>query len=107
DGKNVLHGGAGYFFEPILSNVYRAYGNRTPPYYNIINPSNPTFPHPPTTAAQPLLRLDLVQNDLKNPYRLQYNFTYQRELFSRTVVTAGFIGSRGSRPIRHNQDNQA
>ena len=71
DGKNVLHGGAGYFFEPILSNVYRAYGNRTPPYYNIINPSNPTFPHPPTTGASPLLRLDLLQDDLANPYRLQ------------------------------------
>jgi len=107
DGKNVLHGGAGYFFEPILSNVYRAYGNRTPPYYNIINPSNPTFPHPPTSAAQPLLRLDLVQYDLKNPYRLQYNVTYQRELFGRTVVTAGFIGSRGYDQIRNIEYNQA
>jgi len=26
DGKNALHGGVGMFFEPILSNVYRAYG---------------------------------------------------------------------------------
>ena len=42
DGKNALHGGAGLFFEPILSNVYRAYGNRTPPYYNLINPVSPT-----------------------------------------------------------------
>jgi hypothetical protein len=107
DGKNVIHGGVGYFFEPILSNVYRAYGNRTPPYYNIINPSNPTFPNPPSSAAQPLLRLDLVQYDLQNPYRLQYNATYQRELWGRTVVTAGFIGSRGYRQIRNVEYNQA
>jgi hypothetical protein len=107
DGKNVLHGGAGYFFEPILSNVYRAYGNRTPPFYNIINPANPTFPHPPTTGAQPLLRLDLVQYDLDNPYRLQYNVTYQRELRGRTVVTAGFIGSRGYKQLRNVEYNQA
>jgi len=107
DGKNVLHGGAGYFFEPILSNVYRAYGNRTPPYYNIINPSNPPFPHPPAAGAQPLLRLDLVQYDLKNPYRLQFNATYQRELWGRTVVTAGFIGSRGYDQIRNVEYNQA
>ena len=46
DGKNLLQGGAGMFFEPILSNVYRAYGNRTPPYYNLINPRNPPFPDP-------------------------------------------------------------
>jgi len=107
DGKNVVHGGAGYFFEPILSNVYRAYGNRTPPYYNIINPANPTFPHPPTSAAQPLLRLDLVQYNLRNPYRLQYNATYQRELPGRTVATVGFIGSRGYRQIRNVEYNQA
>src|SRR5262249_10910075 len=36
DGRNVVHGGAGMFFEPILSNIYRAYGNRTPPFYNAI-----------------------------------------------------------------------
>ena len=67
DGKNVIHGGGGYFFEPILSNVYRAYGNRTPPYYNSINPANPTFPNPPITGATSLLRLDLVQYHLDEP----------------------------------------
>jgi outer membrane receptor protein involved in Fe transport len=107
DGKNVLHGGAGMFFEPILSNIYRAYGNRTPPYYNIINPASPSFPTPPSTGAASLLRLDLVQYDLKNPYRVQYNATYQRELPGRTVVTAGFIGSRGYNQIRNVEYNQA
>jgi hypothetical protein len=107
DNKNVVHGGAGYFFEPILSNIYRAYGNRTPPYYNIINPASPSFPNPPTSGASSLLRLDLVQFDLKNPYRLQYNATYQRELPGRTVVTAGFIGSRGYNQIRNVEYNQA
>jgi outer membrane receptor protein involved in Fe transport len=107
DSRNVLHGGVGYFFEPILSNIYRAYGNRTPPYYNIINPASPSFPNPPAAGASPLLRLDLVQYDLKNPYRLQYNATYQRELPGRTVVTVGFIGSRGYSQIRNVEYNQA
>jgi hypothetical protein len=107
DGKNVVHGGAGMFFEPILSNLYRAYGNRTPPYYNIINPASPSFPNPPASGSSSLLRLDLVQYDLKNPYRVQYNATYQRELPGRTVVTAGFIGSRGYDQIRNVEYNQA
>jgi len=107
DGKNALHGGAGLFFEPILSNIYRAYGNRTPPYYNLINPASPTFPTPPTSGASSLLRLDLVDYNLKNPYRVQYNATYQRELPGRTVVTAGFVGSRGYRQIRNVEYNQA
>ena len=107
DGKNALHGGAGLFFEPILSNIYRAYGNRTPPFYNLINPASPTFPTPPTSGASSLLRLDLVDYNLKNPYRVQYNATYQRELPGRTVVTAGFVGSRGYRQIRNVEYNQA
>ena len=107
DGKNALHGGAGLFFEPILSNVYRAYGNRTPPYYNLINPANPTFPTAPVSGAASLLRLDLVDYNVRNPYRLQYNLTYQRELAGRTIVTAGFVGSRGYRQIRNVEYNQA
>ena len=107
DGRNALHGGAGLFFEPILSNVYRAYGNRTPPNYNLINPANPTFPTPPTSGTSSLLRLDLVQYDLKNPYRVQYNVTYQRELPGRTIVTGGFVGSRGYNQIRNVEYNQS
>jgi Carboxypeptidase regulatory-like domain/TonB dependent receptor len=105
--KNVLRGGAGYFFEPILSNIYRAYGNRTPPYYNAINPANPSFPHPPTSGTSSQLRLDLVQYDLNNPYRLQYNLTYQRELWARTIATVGYIGSRGYQQFRNVEYNQA
>ena len=108
DGKNSLQGGAGMFFEPILSNVYRAYGNRTPPFYAIINPRNPPFPDPTNAGTTPApLRLDLLEYDLKNPYRVQYNLTYQRELFPATVVTAGFIGARGYNQIRNIEWNQA
>ena len=107
DGKNALHGGAGLFFEPILSNVYRAYGNRTPPYYNLINPANPTFPTPPTSGTSSLLRLDLVDYNIRNPYRVQYNVTYQRELAGKTIVTGGFVGSRGYRQIRNVEYNQS
>ena len=106
DGRNVLHGGGGYFFEPILSNVYRAYGNRTPPFYAAINPRNPPFPNPPSSGAAPL-RLDLLQYDLDSPYRVQFNLTYQRELPGKTIVTAGYIGARGYNQIRNVEYNQA
>ena len=108
DGKNALHGGGGYFYEPILSNVYRAYGNRTPPFYSTINPRNPPFPDPTAAGAgTPLLRLDLLEYNLENPYRVQYNLTYQREVLPRTVVTAGFLGARGYNQIRNIEWNQA
>ncbi len=107
DGRNALHGGAGLFYEPILSNIYRAYGNRTPPYYNLINPASPTFPTPPTSGSSSLLRLDLVDYNIENPYRLQYNLTYQRELPGRTIVTGGFVGARGYDQIRNVEYNQS
>ena len=107
DGRNVVHGGAGLFFEPILSNIYRAYGNRTPPFYNAINPSNPPFPNPPTSGSSSLLRLDLVDYHLKNPYRVQYNVSFQRELWGRTTATVGYIGARGHHQIRNIEYNQA
>jgi len=96
------------FYEPILSNVYRAYGNRTPPFYNTINPSNPPFPNPVGAGATTaLLRLDLVDYYLKNPYRVQYNATYNRQLAAQTVVTVGFLGARGYNQIRNIEWNQA
>jgi hypothetical protein len=107
NGKNALHGGAGLFYEPLLSNLYRAYGNRTPPYYNLINPRSPSFPNPPTSGSSSLLRLDLVDYNLENPYRVQYNLTYQRELAAQTVATVGFVGSRGDNQIRNVEYNQA
>ena len=108
NGRNVVQGGGGLFFEPILSNVYRAYGNRTPPFYRTINPRNPPFPDPTGAGATTaLLRLDLLEYDLKNPYRTQYNLMYQRQLFAQTVVTAGFIGARGYNQIRNIEYNHA
>jgi Carboxypeptidase regulatory-like domain/TonB-dependent Receptor Plug Domain/TonB dependent receptor len=107
NGKNALHGGAGYFYEPLLSNLYRAYGNRTPPFYNLINPRNPTFPTPPSSGTSSLLRLDLVDYNLDNPYRVQYNVSYQRELPAQTIVTVGFVGSRGYNQIRNVEYNQS
>jgi hypothetical protein len=108
DGRNSLQGGGGLFYEPILSNVYRAYGNRTPPYYSTINPRNPPFPNPTGAGAGAArLRLDLVEYNLKNPYRAQYNLMYQRQLFAQTVLTAGFLGARGYNQIRNIEWNHA
>jgi outer membrane receptor protein involved in Fe transport len=108
DGKNSVQGGGGLFYEPILSNVYRAYGNRTPPFYATINPRNPPFPNPTGAGATTaLLRLDLLEYELKNPYRIQYNLMYQRQLMAQTVVTAGFIGARGYDQIRNIEWNHA
>ena len=107
DGKTSVRGGAGAFYEPILGNIYRAYGNRTPPYFQQANIRRPTFPDPFTGVVGVRNRLDLVQFDLQNPLRLQYNATLQRELWPGTVITAGYLGSRGYHQMRNIEANQA
>jgi hypothetical protein len=107
DGTTSLRGGAGYFFEPVLTNVTRTYMNRMPPYFLAANIRNPPFPSPYTGEIPTRLRLDLFPFEPDNPYRLQYNLTLQRELLPQLVVTAGYVGSRGIHQIRNIEWNQA
>ena len=51
--------------------------------------------------------LDLFQFDPKNPLRVQYNVTFQREVLPQTVVALGYIGSRGYHQFRNVESNQA
>lgn len=108
DGKTAVHGGAGMFFEPILANIYRTFGNRTPPFFAQASLSGPPFPRavagPIPTNRQ---RLDLLQWDLENPYMVQYNLTVQREVLPQLVVMGGYLGSRGIHLFRNVEANQA
>ncbi|MGH9196758.1 MAG: TonB-dependent receptor domain-containing protein, partial [Acidimicrobiia bacterium] len=110
DGRTALRGGAGAFYEPILGNFYRAYGNRTPPFFELANASFPNvlFPNALDNRLQPVQqRLDLLQFQMENPYRLQYNLSVEREVLPQTVVTFGYIGSRGFHQIRNIEANHA
>ena len=108
DGKTAVRGGSGIFYEPILANIYRTFGNRTPPFFYQASLSNPPFPRAvvgelPTNQQ----RLDLLEFDLDNPYMWQYNLTVQRELMPQLSVMVGYIGSRGYELFRNVESNQA
>ncbi len=108
DGRTAIRGGGGMFYEPILANYYRTFGNRTPPFFYQANLTNAPFPHAvagvPKTSSQ---RLDLMQWDLDNPYMLQYNLTMQHELLPQFSVMVGYMGSRGIHLFRNIESNQA
>ncbi len=107
DGRTSLRGGGGYFYEPILGNYYRTYGNRTPPFMQQANIPRPPFPNPFGGTLVPRNRLDLFAFEPENPFRLQYNLTLQREILPQTVVTVGYIGSRGYHQVRNVESNQS
>lgn len=107
DGKTSVRGGFGVFFEPVLANFYRSHGQLNPPFFQAASQRNPVFPHPFAGTIQLAQRLDLLQFDLKNPHMLQFSLTMQRELLPQTVVTVGYIGSRGKNQFRNIEANQA
>jgi hypothetical protein len=107
DGRTSIRGGAGFFHEPLLGNYYRTYGNRTPPFMQQANISRPPFPNPFGGTFVPLNRLDLFDFEPENPLRIQYNVTFQREVLPETVVTVGYIGSRGYHQVRNVEANQS
>src|SRR5262249_20587725 len=43
--------------------------------------------------------------DLSTPTKLQYNATLQREIQAGTVVSLGYVGSRGYHLLRHREAN--
>lgn len=107
DGKTALRGGGGMFYEPLVNSVYRTLANATPPFFYSANLSRPPFPRALDQTLTPILRLDLLDFHIKNPYMAQYNLTLQREVLPRFVVTAGYVGSRGIHLIRNVEANQA
>lgn len=107
NGRTSLRGGAGMFYEPILGNYYRTYGNRMPPLMQQANISRPPFPNPFGGTFAPLNRLDLFDFEPKNPVRVQYNLTLQREVLPETVVTLGYMGSRGYHQVRNVEANHS
>lgn len=107
DGKTSIRGGGGLFFEPVLANFYRSHGQLNPPFFQAASQRNPTFPHPFERTLAVAQRIDLLQFDLKNPYMMQFSLTAQRELLPQTMVTVGYVGSRGRHQFRNIEANQA
>jgi hypothetical protein len=109
NGKTAVRGGFGKFFEVFDQSVYNQSGFREPPFLiemvatkNIAFPNifalcgnvNPFVPvtDPRCSAA---ISPDFPAWKMKNPYVLQYNLNIQREVYHDTVLTAGYVGSRG------------
>jgi hypothetical protein len=118
-GKTSIRGGFGIFYEQLL---YSTYGNMTfkhSPFFKQIRittggPCPATSPCAPFPNIAPLLTSGVGQIDTFaidfNPqptYVIQYNLNFQRELGSKVVVTAAYVGSRGIHLWREADFNNA
>lgn len=106
DGKTSIRAGFGTYYDLPISYFYSIQGSRTFPFHFTGTVSNPPFPNALNGLFSPSARsLVVFDKDLSTPTKLQYNLTFQREVGSGTVVTVGYVGSRGYHLLRHQEAN--
>jgi len=112
DHKTSLRGGVGIYHDLILpSNYILAYWDQ-PPWttfqsgLSVPGSTPPLFPNIPTTG-NPLVTsspgFDWANHT--TPYVIQYNLSVQRELMQNTVLTVGYVGSRGVHLLTQEEQN--
>jgi len=109
DGKTSIRGGYGIAYERNFGNVtFNVIQN--PPNYAVVSLSVPDVPSLPITSSNagplagssgskvlPVTSLRWVRPDIVTAYSHFYSVAFQRELFSRTVVSAEYTGSAGEK----------
>ena len=130
DHKTSLRGGVGLFHDPIGVRTYNASYMFTSPYTIGVQPCDiPVepgvylacdYPTPfeavvetpigpvgstPLSVALPLIAEGVSYHADATPFVLQYNLTVQREITSGTVLSLGYVGSRGYNLLVQNDLN--
>ncbi len=98
DHKTSLRGAFGLFHNPYNTYVmFSGYVNSPP--FNALNQENPSFPVPfqgsGVSAPLPSLTFGTKYDIGTTPYQMQWNLNLQRQLSNTTVLTVGYVGSRG------------
>jgi hypothetical protein len=107
-GKTSVRGGFGVFFSPIDTTYLHDTVFRVPPFFVRPEVTPAVFPNQfeRTVGGRDLETLDIYQLgetfifkqipfEFDNPYMLNYQASVQRQLLADTVLTVGYVGSRG------------
>jgi len=103
DHKTSIRAGFGMFHDPISVQAYQTGFGGAYPWQQAALPAvvngvltNAIYPFPPTSIPQISQTLPWYYPISTTPYMIQYNASVQRELVSNTVLTAAFVGSKGT-----------
>jgi hypothetical protein len=95
DHKTAIRAGFGMFHDPVTGLAYQTgYGGTAPWQTEAEIPATYPFANVSATTPTASFGWNYDQNN-STPYVIQYNFNIQRELFSNTILTVGYVGSKG------------
>jgi hypothetical protein len=95
-GKTVVRGGFGIFHDHILPFTFVANASGTPPFFSTLSDlTNPVFPFDTnlTKGAPPPPQFNPMPASVKEPSKVSYNLTVQREVMKNTVLEVAYIGA--------------
>ncbi|MGH9947475.1 MAG: carboxypeptidase regulatory-like domain-containing protein [Pyrinomonadaceae bacterium] len=114
DGKNVIRGGGGVFYDNGVLQDRFGTARANAPFAITAIDNNPS-PFPSTGSADTLTRLRgagaatsaaSVDTNFSTPYAIQWNLNFQREVLSNTLAEIAYVGRRGQNLSRQLNINQ-
>lgn len=106
-GKTSIRGGFGLFFDTPYNGDLIDPAVVAPPFVQIIEVRNPTFPNVLAAGGSPpqLAAVLLEYGNLNWPSVMQFNLSVQRELIANTVLTVSYNGMRGNHLVSRRELN--
>ena len=96
--KTAIRAGFGLFHDPISVQAYQTGFGGAPPWGQAtLTGAAALYPNVPTLSnlPKPSQTLPWYYPMSSTPYMIQYNFNIQHEILANTVLTVGYVGSRG------------
>ena len=108
DGRMSLRAGYGIYFDPLLQVVFTnlavnvpftvtAAGTTPRNFADPFSGQSPFRPGGPALFYPSFLSLTTVDPDYRTPYTQHWNLSLERQVLGNLVVTAGYLGTRGTR----------
>lgn len=103
DGKTAIRTGYGIYHEQVLNATFLNIIIQNPPFQQNCSVTGISISNAPTNctvqATNTVSNLRAVQSKWKTPYMQHWSLDVQRQLTSKTLVTVGYFGSKGTNLI--------